>query len=95
MLFDKPVVNTVFGNIKNGRYNDQRFLQYEHYVNVIKSGAVKIARDEDELITALKIYLENPDLDSKNRKFLIKKEIGQDLDKTTHCSVRALKEIIE
>ena len=40
MLFDKPVINTVFGNISNGFYNDQRFLNYRHYDYVIKSGAV-------------------------------------------------------
>ncbi|MBX9808561.1 MAG: hypothetical protein K2X95_12285, partial [Flavobacteriaceae bacterium] len=28
MLFDKPVINTVFGNSENGLYNDQRFLKY-------------------------------------------------------------------
>ncbi len=95
MLFDKPVINTVFGNKHNGRYDDQRFLNYEHYVNVIKSGAVKIAKDEDELIMALNTYLENPDLDSENRKLLIQKEIGEDLDKTTNYCVSALKKIIE
>ena len=31
MLFDKPVVNTVFGDDKNGLYNDQKFLNYAHY----------------------------------------------------------------
>jgi hypothetical protein len=46
MLFDKPVINTVFGNLENGLYNDQRFLNYDHYKKVIDSGAVTITKDE-------------------------------------------------
>jgi len=50
MLFDKPVINTVFGSETNGLYNDQRFLNYDHYKKVAESGAVTIAKNEEELI---------------------------------------------
>ncbi|WP_416444064.1 hypothetical protein ACH3O9_02520 [Leeuwenhoekiella sp. A16] len=93
MLFKKPVVNTVFGNENNGLYNDQRFLNYEHYKNVIDSGAVKIATNENELITFLNLYLQNPTTDELNRKQLIAQEIGQPLNKTTALCVEALKQI--
>ena len=35
MLFDRPVINTVFGNPENRLYDDQRFLNYDHYKKVI------------------------------------------------------------
>ncbi|MFD2828770.1 hypothetical protein ACFSYG_19990 [Leeuwenhoekiella polynyae] len=94
MLFEKPVVNTAFGNGNNGLYNDQRFLQYEHYDNVVKSGAVKIAKNEDELFNAVNAYLENPELDLENRKKLIAMQVGKPLEKTTRACVEALKAIL-
>jgi len=91
MLFDKPVVNTAFGNGVNGLYNDQRFLQYEHYDNVVKSGAVKIAKNAEELYTAVNAYLRNPNLDLENRRKLIDMQVGKPLDETTQACVQALK----
>ncbi|PHQ28645.1 hypothetical protein [Leeuwenhoekiella nanhaiensis] len=91
MLFEKPVVNTAFGNGANGLYNDQRFLQYEHYDNVVKSGAVKIAKNAEELYTAVNAYLRNPNLDLENRRKLIDMQVGKPLDETTQACVQALK----
>ena len=46
--FGKPIINTVFGNATNGLYDDQRFLKYEHIVNVVNSNATKIAKNKNE-----------------------------------------------
>ena len=94
MLFDKPVINTAFGNPQNGLYNDQRFLSYEHYDNVVKSGAVKIATNKEELYSAINTYLQNPELNKKERKDLITMQIGQPLNETTQACVNALKAIV-
>ncbi|MGO4913011.1 hypothetical protein [Leeuwenhoekiella sp. W20_SRS_FM14] len=94
MLFDKPVINTAFGNPENGLYNDQRFLNYEHYDNVVKSGAVKIATNKKELYSAINTYLQNPELNKKERKELITMQIGQPLNETTQACVNALKAIV-
>jgi hypothetical protein len=67
MLFDKPVINTVFGNLENGLYNDQRFLNYDH-IKVIDSGAVTIAKDEKELVEQMNEALANPAGRSFQRK---------------------------
>ncbi|MEH6659118.1 hypothetical protein [Leeuwenhoekiella marinoflava] len=91
MLFEKPVVNTAFGNGVNGLYNDQRFLQYEHYDNVVQSGAVKIAKNAEELYTAVNAYLRNPNLDLENRRKLINMQVSKPLDETTQACVQALK----
>ncbi|MFL9831971.1 CDP-glycerol glycerophosphotransferase family protein [Flavobacterium sp. ST-87] len=79
MVFDKPVINTVFGNPENGLYNDQRFLNYAHIVNVVNSKATKIVKDQEELITAINQYLENPNLDSENRKQLLQLQLSKPL----------------
>lgn len=80
--FDKPVINTVFGNLKNGLYNDQRFLEYAHIVNIVNSKATKIAKNKEELISAINLYLENSNLDSENRKQLLQLQVSKSLSGT-------------
>ena len=81
MQFDKPVINTVFGNTENGLYDDQRFLNYGHIVNVVSSNATKIAKDKQELITAINLYLENSKLDLDNRNQLLELQVSKPLAK--------------
>lgn len=80
--FDKPVINTVFGNSKNGLYDDQRFLKYAHIENVVNSAATKIVKNQDELINAINLYLENSKLDSQNRKQLLQLQVSRPLENT-------------
>ncbi len=90
MCFDKPVINPVFGNPENGLYNDQRFLEYTHIKNVIKSEATKIVKNETELIKAINLYLQNPGLDFGNRKKLIDLQVGKPLEGTSERIAKTL-----
>ncbi|MEG9328946.1 hypothetical protein V6B16_13455 [Salinimicrobium catena] len=83
MLFDKPVVNPVLGNENNGLYNDQRFLNFGHYENVVKTGATKIVTRQEELIEAINQYLETPGKQKEERKELVNMQIGVSLDRTS------------
>ncbi len=83
MLFDKPVINTVFGNEINGLYNDQRFLNYDHYKKVVESGAVTIAKNETELIGQINEALANPKERTSQRKGMIDLQIGKPLLNTS------------
>lgn len=80
--FDKPVINVVFGNSANGLYDDQRFLKYAHIENVVNSNATKIAKNQMELIKAINVYLENPQLDFDNRRQLLQLQISKPLQNT-------------
>lgn len=80
--FDKPVINTVFGNSENGLYNDQRFLHYAHIVNVVNSNATKIVKNQEELIAAINLYLEHPDLDCQNRQQLLQLQVSKSIPQT-------------
>ena len=82
MQFDKPVINTVFGNAKNGLYDDQRFLKYAHITTVVNSKATKIVKNQQELIAAINGYLQNLNLDSKNRKQLLQIQVSKPLVNT-------------
>ncbi|MFV8335243.1 hypothetical protein ACNQF7_04050 [Flavobacterium sp. RSP29] len=83
MLFDKPVINTVFGNSTNGMYNDQRFLNYDHYKKVVESGAVTVAKNAVELINQINAALINPSERAIQRKKMIDLQISKELSGTS------------
>lgn len=91
MLFDKPVVNPVFGNASNGLYDDQRFLGYAHIQHLVNSKASKIVKSKEELLSAISYYLKN-DTDSINRKNFIKQQVGESLEDTNKKLALSLKE---
>ncbi|WP_405199450.1 hypothetical protein [Christiangramia sp. LLG6405-1] len=93
MTFDKPVINPVFGNSENGLYDDQRFLQYAHYSRVVKSGAVSIAKDRDELIEHINFSLENPKARLDNQRELLNLQIGNPLEGTSKRISEVLNEL--
>lgn len=91
MLFNKPVINPVFGNLENGLYDDQRFLQYAHYKKVAESGAVYIAKNENELISSINDALSFPLRNIENQKSLLKLQISKPLEKTSVRIATVLK----
>jgi len=85
MLFNKPVINPVFGSSENGLYNDQKFLQFAHYERVVESGAVTIARNKTELLNGINEALFEPLKKQQQRTALIALQIG---GKLLHTSKR-------
>ena len=92
MLFNKPVINTVFGKETNGLYNDQRFLNYDHYKKVVESGAVTIAKNERELIVQMNEALANPTKRTAQRKAMIDLQISKSLLGTSKRIAETLKQ---
>lgn len=94
MVFNKPVVNQVLGNIENGLFNDQRFLKYNHYKKVVDSGSVSIVLNEKEMIIAINDLLSNPYREEEQRKNILKLEISRPLEGTSERIVKTLNELI-
>ncbi|MDO6758759.1 CDP-glycerol glycerophosphotransferase family protein [Tamlana sp. 2_MG-2023] len=90
MLFDKPVINPVFGNENNELYDDQRFLGYAHIQHLVNSKSSKIVKNTKELIQAISDYLNN-DKDYLNRKNFIQQQVGVSLGETNKRLVSSLK----
>lgn len=90
MLFDKPVINTVFGNPENGLANDQRFLHYAHIEYLVDAGATYITKNEEELIAAINQALTIPDSKLAQQKELLATQIGASLEDTTKKIIIAL-----
>jgi CDP-glycerol glycerophosphotransferase (TagB/SpsB family) len=95
MLFDKPVINTVFGNSENDLYDDQRFLGYDHYKKVVDSQSVTIAKNPSELIAQIKEALVNPSARSKERKAMIDLQISEKLIGTSKRIAVTLSQLNE
>ncbi len=95
MIFDKPVINPVFGNHENGIYDDQKFLKFGHYEKVVQSGAVKVVKNKPALIEAINFYLHDPTADSEEREKLIDLQIGKPLKGTSERIAVLLKEIVQ
>ncbi|TNJ45866.1 hypothetical protein KFZ70_10255 [Tamlana fucoidanivorans] len=91
MMFNKPVVNPVFGNTENGLYNDQRFLGYAHIEHLVHSKATKIVKNKTALLTAISQYLVH-DNDAVCRQEFIKQQVGVPLKQTNEVLVNSMKQ---
>lgn len=90
-LFHKPVINPVFGNVENGMFDDQKYLNYLHLDNVVKTNAVTVAKNETELLQAVNLCLSNPTHKYKEQQNLIQLQIGKPLLGTSANIVCVLK----
>jgi hypothetical protein len=93
MLFDKPVINTVFGNPENGMYDDQRFLNFGHFKKVVDSQSVTIAQNEAELIDQINQALDNPKERTTQRKAMIDLQISEPLEDTSKRIATTLSQL--
>ncbi|MCG2611257.1 hypothetical protein LZZ90_07040 [Flavobacterium sp. SM15] len=94
MLFNKPVVNTVFGNPDNKLAHDQRFLNYAHIKKVVDSNAVRIAKSPQELISAINESLFHPENKLIEQKKLIDLQIGRPLEGTSERIAQTLLNLL-
>lgn len=64
-IFDKPIINI--------GYIDRFALAYEfnHYRPIYESGAVRLAKSDADLPGLIKLYLDNPKLDSEARQRIV------------------------
>lgn len=95
MLFDKPVINPVFGNEHNGLYNDQRFLKYAHYRRVVESGAVAIVKNKEELIREINFSLQDPKARIREQKILLELQIGKPVKRTSERMAEIIRKFSE
>ena len=95
MLFDKPIINTVFGNRANGLYDDQRFLNFGHFKKVVDSQSVMIAQNETELINQINEALSNPNQRTAERKAMIDLQVSKPLEGTSKRIATVLSHLYE
>lgn len=82
-IFDKPVINPVFGNEINGWFDDQKFLKYEHLSKLVDSNSTDIVKNEKEYLDAINKILNNIDVKKAERARFIELQIGGPLKDTS------------
>lgn len=65
-LFDKPVIN--FINPTLPFQNQHYFDPSSYYAPIMKYGSIFLAKDGDELLAGINMYLQDPQKDSANRR---------------------------
>lgn len=93
MLFEKPVVNPVFGTETNDLYNDGKYLKYGHYERVVASGSVTVPGDEVALINEINFSLKNPLARLEEQNALLELQIGKPFEGASQRIIDALKNI--
>lgn len=94
-VFDKPVINPVFGNEKNGMFDDQKFLRYKHLSKLVDSNASEIVKDKEEYLIAINKILSDRDDKSKERQEFNKLQIGKPLEGTSKRIATTLSNLNE
>jgi len=82
-IFDKPVINPVFGNDENGMFDDQKFLQYKHLSKLVDSDASHIVTNEEDYLLAINKILLGEDNKSSQREKFLELQIGKPLQDTS------------
>jgi len=92
-IFDKPVINPVFGNGNNGWFDDQKFLKYEHLSKLVDSDSTDIVKSHSEYLEAINRILNNIDIKKKERKKFIELQIGGSLQGTSKRIAKFLSQL--
>jgi len=61
-MFDKPAINVGYNppGMDIYPYNYTRFYSFDHYKPIVDSGAIELAKDEEEMLQLLKDAIYNP-----------------------------------
>ena len=73
---DTPIVNVAFDGYKKRKFFEAnvRYFKTTHYGALVKTKGVKVARNADELIKFINMYLNDSRLDSKKREKIVKEQ---------------------
>ena len=82
-IFEKPVINPVFGNKDNGWFDDQKFLKYKHLSKLVDSHSTNIVKNEKEYLDAINAVLKGEDNKEREREAFLKLQIGEPLLNTS------------
>lgn len=92
-LFNKPVINPVFGNAENDLFDDQKFLGYAHLQNLVKSDSSYIVKNETEYLDALNLVLNDLDKKENERNNFKNLQLGVPIEDSLIVLLESLKSI--
>ena len=90
-IFDKPVINPVFGNETNSIFNDQKYLNFGHIKKLVESNSTTIVKNEKEFLVVINSILNKSDNKKRERKNFLNLEIGEPLLDTSKRIAETLR----
>lgn len=93
---DTPVVNIGFDENEKIPYFDSvvRYYDYTHYRNIVRTGGVRIAKNKEDLLKYINMYLENPKLDSEGRRKIVEEQVYYTDGKSGERIARCILELL-
>jgi hypothetical protein len=90
---DKPVVNVGFGGTPgyDDWFNDSLYYRFAHYEPVLRLQSVRYAASGDQLVSAVRGYLDDPTLDARGRRALLELQVDVPLVGTSERIIEALR----
>jgi hypothetical protein len=81
-MFDKPVINVGYGpgHCEANGVEYSRYYKFDHYRPVVDSGAVQVAYSPEDMRHFLREALLHPDRRARERKALVRRFFGNNLD---------------
>jgi hypothetical protein len=97
-IFDTPVVNIAFDDrdaeARPFLESPLRYYSYTHYQQIVRAGAVRIAKTPAEMIDAVNAYLADPSLDGAGRRRVVGEQCeftdGRSAERVAAAIVRQL-----
>ena len=97
-VFDTPVVNIAFdqedAGVRPFLRSPLRYYSYTHYQQIVRAGAVRIARSAGEMIDLVNRYLAEPALDAGGRRRVVAEQCeftdGRSAERLADAIVREL-----
>jgi len=81
-IFDTPIINICFEGERTGQYDNMPRVDIKidemqtHNQRIVKTGGIRLARDKDELIGLINMYLKDPEMDREGRAKIVRDECG-------------------
>ncbi len=68
-MFDKPIVNVGYGVYHHGTADTTwRLYAVPWYQDILATGGIRLARNDEELLKAIRLYLNDSSADAEGRK---------------------------
>jgi len=83
-FFDKPIILVGFDGYHSRPYHHSviRYYDYDHFKSILASGGVKLAKNKNEFLSFMNIYLDHPQTDFQGRRKVVKEQCGENIHAT-------------
>lgn len=76
-VFDKPIINIKFAKYDTIQPNSNMYFESEHYGKLVKTGGIRVVRDELDLLNSINAYYNDPRLEAKERARIVRQQCWQ------------------